>query len=133
MTDFPFDASGRCPACGDLTDDDSLLCDDCMEMVRNDPRTPAPPCQNAEEFISREEQKHIELMWSGRNVFTIADREFLASCGIVPFTVLAQGTVYIKIEMRREFVLKHKKNRNRKHGGRRRKSAFKPKMGEYAI
>ena len=27
--DFPFDASGCCPACGDATDTDSLLCDDC--------------------------------------------------------------------------------------------------------
>src|SRR5271154_7109636 len=36
--DFPFDASGCCPACGDITDD-SLLCDACAEMVRNDPRT----------------------------------------------------------------------------------------------
>jgi hypothetical protein len=74
--DFPFDASGRCPACGGLTDEDSLLCDDCMEMVRNDPRTPALPCQNAEEFIAREEQKVIENLWSSRNVFTIADREW---------------------------------------------------------
>ena len=115
--DFPFDASGRCSACGDLTDDDSLLCDACADMVRNDPRTPARPCHNAEEFM---------------DIFP-GDDVFLQSCGIVPFTVLAQGTVYIKIEMGREFVLKHKKNRNRKHAGRRRKSAFRPKMGEYAI
>ena len=191
MTDFPFDASGCCPACGDATDTDSLLCDDCADMVRNDPRAPARPCQNAEGFIAREEQKHIELMWSGRNVVTGADLDFLADlkiiyggcCGLelnaepkLPRTCLycgqpaddlgwcenmrkymachistpesrmrddqkflrdcgiavepAQGTVIVKIEMAREFVLKHKKNRNRKAAGRRRKSAFRPKEWE---
>jgi len=76
--DFPFDASGRCPACGDTTDSDSLLCDGCADMVRNDPRTPALPYQNAEEFIAREEARHIELLWSSRNAFTVADSEWLA-------------------------------------------------------
>jgi hypothetical protein len=191
---FSFDASGCCPACGDTTDADSLLCDVCADMVRNDPRTPARPCQNAEEFIAREEHTVIEHFWSARNAITVDDREFLAelkveygdccglesncplelriersciycgkpaddlgycenmrrfmvcelkifsgdraflqSCGIVPFSVLAQGTVTVKIEMGREFVLKYKKNRNRKHAGRRRKSAFRPDMGEYAV
>jgi hypothetical protein len=74
--DFPFDASGCCPACGDTTDSESLLCDGCADMVRNDPRTPARPCQNAEEFIACEEQKVIENLWSSRNVFTIVDREW---------------------------------------------------------
>ena len=143
MTDFPFDASGCCPACGDTTDSDSLLCDGCMEMVRNDPRTPARPCRNAEEFIAREEQKHIELMWSGRNVVTGADLDFLADLKIVyggccglelnAEPRIERGTVYIKIEMAREFVIKHKKSRNRKSLARRRKSAFRPKMGEYAV
>jgi hypothetical protein len=114
-------------------------------MVRNDSRTPARPSQSdgAEAFIAREEQKHIELMWSGRNVVTGADLDFLASlkivyggcCGLELNAVpkIARGVVYIKIEMACEFVLKHKKNRNRKHAGRRRTSAFRPKMGEYAI
>jgi hypothetical protein len=75
--DIPFDASGRCPACGDTTDSESLLCDDCTEMVRNDPRTSVLPCQNAEEFIAREEQKVTDNLWSSRNAFTIADREWL--------------------------------------------------------
>jgi hypothetical protein len=144
-----------------------------------------------EEFIAQEEQKHIDMLWSGRNVVTGRDLDFLADlkiayggcCGLelnasesicmacgkpadrlgwcenmrkfmacyisTPASRLrddqnflrdcgiavepAQGTVYIKIEMRREFVLKHKKNRNRKHARRRRESAFKPKMGEFAI
>jgi hypothetical protein len=198
MTDFPFDASGCCPACGDTTDSESLLCDDCTEMVRNDPRTPAQPSQSdgAEAFIAREEQKHIELMWSGRNVVTGADldflaslkivyggccglelnaeprieraciycgeradnlgycenmrrlmecnpstpegrlrddREFLAACGIAGDTGPACGVVYIEIEMGREFVLKYKKNRNRKAVQRRRESSSRPKMGEYAV
>jgi hypothetical protein len=79
--DFPFDASGCCLACGDTTDSESSLCDDCVEMVCNDPRTyrtPARPCQNAEEFIAREEQKVIDNFWSGRNAFTVDDREWLA-------------------------------------------------------
>jgi NMD protein affecting ribosome stability and mRNA decay len=141
MTDFPFDASGRCPACGDLTDEDSLLCDDCMEMVRNDPRTGQPnrvverTCEScgqpADSFGWCEGMRlYMDCFYAKR---VMSDREFLTACGIVPFTVLAQGTVYIKIEMARKFVLKHKKNRNRKHAGRRRKSAFRPKMGEYAI
>jgi hypothetical protein len=75
---FSFDASGCCPACGDTTDADSLLCDVCADMVRNDPRTPARPCQNAEEFIAREEHKVIEHFWSARNAITVDDREFLA-------------------------------------------------------
>jgi hypothetical protein len=74
---FPFDASGCCPACGDTTDSESLLCDDCREMVRNDPRTPARPCQNLEDFIAREERKVVENIWSSRNAFTIDDREWL--------------------------------------------------------
>lgn len=37
---------------------------------------------NAEEFIVREEQKHIELMWSGRNVVTGGDLTFLADLKI---------------------------------------------------
>ncbi len=77
--DFPFDASGCCPACGDATDFDSLLCDDCMDMVSDDPRTyrtSARPCQNADEYIAREEARHIELLWSSRNAFTVADREW---------------------------------------------------------
>jgi hypothetical protein len=76
--DFPFDASGCCPACGDTTDAESLLCDDCADMVRSDPRTSVLPCQDAEEFIAREEQKVIENLWSSRNAFTVADREWLA-------------------------------------------------------
>lgn len=36
----------------------------------------------ADEFIAREEQKHIELMWSGRNVFRAADREWLQELGV---------------------------------------------------
>jgi hypothetical protein len=58
------------------------------------------------------------------------DGAFLASCGIVDF---AGGTVTVKIEMSREFVQKHKKNRNRKAARRRRKSPSRPKMGEFAI
>jgi hypothetical protein len=139
MTDFPFDASGCCPACGDL-EEDGVLCEACCEIVRNDPRT----------FKSRAVERVCEacgepadsLGWcEGMNLYmdcfyakrVMSDDEFLTACGIVPFPVLAQGTVYIKIEMGREFVIKHKKNRNRKRAGRRRKSAFKPKMGEYAI
>jgi hypothetical protein len=62
------------------------------------------------------------------------DRAFLASCGIAPFNILpAQGTVTVKIEMGREFVLKYKKNRNRKAVRRRRESSSRPKMGEYAV
>jgi hypothetical protein len=61
------------------------------------------------------------------------DCKFLTDCGIAGDAGPARGQVYIKIEMRREFVLKHKKNRNRKHAGRRRKSAFRPDMGEYAV
>ena len=83
--------------------------------------------------MAREEQKVIENLWSSRNVFTVDDSEFLAACGIVPCSVLAQGTVYIKIEMGREFVQKYKKSRNRKAVGRSRKSAFRPKMGEFAV
>lgn len=197
MTDFPFDASGRCPACGD-PEDDGVLCEACCDIVRNDPRTPARPCQNAEESIAREERKVIENLWSSRYAVTIVDtdwlaemkisygdccglesncppelriarscnycgqpadhlgycenmrrfmecnpstpesrlrddRKFLTDCGIAGDAGPARGQVYIKIEMRREFVQKYKKNRNRKHAGRRRKSAFRPKMGEYAI
>lgn len=146
----------------------------------------------AEEYIAREEQKHIDLMWSGRNVVTgtdldlladlkivyggccglelnaypktprtcmdcgkpaddlgycentrrfmecelkifPGDRAFLASCGIAGDTGPAQGAVTVKIEMGREFVLKYKKNRNRKAVGPRRESSSRPKMGEYAI
>jgi hypothetical protein len=61
------------------------------------------------------------------------DREFLAACGIAEDTGPARGVVYIEIEMGREAVQKYKKNRNRKSLARRRKSAFRPKMGEFAV
>ncbi len=79
--DFPFDSSGRCPACGDPTDSESSLCDACADMVRNDLRPFQP--SGAEEYIAREEQKHVELMWSGRNVVTGGDLDFLADMKIV--------------------------------------------------
>jgi len=78
--DFPFDASGCCPACGDTTDAESSLCDDCADIVRNDPRTYRTsecPCQTADEFIAREEERHADLLWSSRNAFTIHDTEWL--------------------------------------------------------
>jgi hypothetical protein len=77
--DFPFDASGCCPACGDTTDD-AVLCDGCADMVRDEPRTyrtSARPCQSADEFIAREEARHIELLWFSRNAFTVGDSEWL--------------------------------------------------------
>jgi hypothetical protein len=73
--DFPFNASGCCPACGDTTDD-SLLCDACADMVRTDPRT--FQASGAEAFIAREEQKVIENLCSARNAVTIDDLDFLA-------------------------------------------------------
>ena len=38
---------------------------------------------NAEEYIAREEQKHIDMLWSGRNVVTEADLDFLDDLKIV--------------------------------------------------
>jgi hypothetical protein len=37
----------------------------------------------AEEFAAEQEQKHIELLWSGRNVVTGTDLDFLADLKIV--------------------------------------------------
>jgi hypothetical protein len=82
MMEFPFDARGCCPACGDR-EADGLLCDACADMVRADPRTPAPSYQNADEYIAAEEQKVIESLWSSRNVVNGADLDFLADLKIV--------------------------------------------------
>jgi hypothetical protein len=38
VNEFPFDTHECCPACGD-PEEDGVLCDDCADMVRNDPRT----------------------------------------------------------------------------------------------
>lgn len=58
------------------------------------------------------------------------DREFLASLKICDPPSVSSSRVIIVIEMARKFVLKHKKNRHRKQ---RRVSAFRPKLGEFAI
>jgi|HubBroStandDraft_6_1064221.scaffolds.fasta_scaffold00205_33 NMD protein affecting ribosome stability and mRNA decay len=97
MTDFPFDASERCPACGDLTDEDSLLCDDCMEMVRSDPRTGQPSsaiartcadcgqpvddngwCENMRKYM----ECHPVLKLNPWD-----DVKFLRECGIKPIAI----------------------------------------------
>ncbi|MGH9757260.1 MAG: hypothetical protein ACRD4M_05940 [Candidatus Acidiferrales bacterium] len=38
---------------------------------------------NVDEFIAREEQKHIELIWSSRNAFTVHDTDWLAEMKVV--------------------------------------------------
>jgi hypothetical protein len=48
--DFPFNTDGRCPACGDA-EEDSVLCDACSDMVRNDPRTGKSPSPTTEQLM----------------------------------------------------------------------------------
>jgi len=93
MTDFPFDASGCCPACGD-PEEDGVLCAVCCDMVRHDPRTsfqlggttgricascgePADSlgwCQNMRELME---------CWPKR----WDDVQFLRDCGIQPIAI----------------------------------------------
>jgi hypothetical protein len=83
MTDFPFDASGCCPACGDMTDEDSLLCEPCADMVRHDPRTGQP---------SREVERTCESCGQPADSLGCRpkrwdDVQFLRDCGIQPIAI----------------------------------------------